>query len=68
MTIVKSFEESGLLIKLITETIKNEVKERPGGFLPILSGKLANSILGNTLTRKVVTKTGEGTIRAGQGF
>ena len=68
MIIVKSFEESGLLIKLIVETIKNEVKEQRGGFLPILSGKLANSILGNTLTRKVVTKTGEGTIRAGQGF
>ena len=53
MIIVKSFEESGLLIKLIIETIKNEVKEQRGGFLPILSGKLANSILGNTLTRKV---------------
>ena len=53
MIIVKSFEESGLLIKLIIETIKNEVKEQRGGFLPILSGELANSILGNTLTRKV---------------
>ena len=33
MKIVKSFEESGLLIKGVSETIKNEAKERKGGFL-----------------------------------
>ena len=31
--IVKSLEESGLLIKGVSETIKNEAKERKGGFL-----------------------------------
>ena len=31
--IVKSLEESGLLIKDVRETIKNEVKEEKGGFL-----------------------------------
>ena len=31
--IVKSLEESGLLIKGISETTKNEVKERKGGFV-----------------------------------
>ena len=30
--IVKSLEESGLLIKGISETIKNEAKEQKGGF------------------------------------
>ena len=33
MKIVKSFKESGLLIKDVTKTIKNEAKERKRGFL-----------------------------------
>ena len=49
MKTVKSLEESGLLLKRISETIKNEGKEQKGGFLPILLGKLAASILGNAL-------------------
>ena len=68
MEIVKSFEESGLLIKGISETIKNEAKEENGEFLPMLLGKLAASILGNALTGKRVIRAGEGTIRAGQEF
>ena len=32
MKIVKSLEESGLLIQGISETIKNEIKEQKGGF------------------------------------
>ena len=31
--IVKSLEDSGLLVKGITETVPNEVKEQKGGFL-----------------------------------
>ena len=38
MKIVKSLEETGLLIIGISETIKNETKEKKGGFLPILLG------------------------------
>ena len=44
MKIVKSLEESGLLIKGISETIKNETKEQKRGFLPKFLGKLAASI------------------------
>ena len=33
MKIVKSLEESGLLIKDVSETIKNEAKKQKGGFL-----------------------------------
>ena len=47
--IIKSFEESDLLIKEISETIKKEAKEQKDGFLPLLLGTLAASILGNTL-------------------
>ena len=34
MKINKSFEESGLLVKGISETIKHETKEQKQGFLP----------------------------------
>ena len=37
MKIVKSLEESGLLIKGISETVENEVKEQKGGFLGTLA-------------------------------
>ena len=60
--------ESGLLIKEISETIKNEAKEQKGGFLPMLLGTLAASMLGSALTRKGVIEAGEGTIRAGENF
>ena len=33
MKIVKSLEESGLLIKGVSQKIKNEAKEQTGGFL-----------------------------------
>ena len=33
MKIVKFLEESGLLIKHVSETIKNEAKKQKGGFL-----------------------------------
>ena len=42
---VKSLEESGLLIKPISETIKNETKEQQGGFLRILLATLSASLL-----------------------
>ena len=32
MKIIKFLEESGLLIKGVSQTIKNEVKEQKGGF------------------------------------
>ena len=32
--IVKSLEDSGLLLKGVSETIQNEAKERKGAFLP----------------------------------
>ena len=68
MKIVKSSEESGLLIRRIIETIKNEAKEQKGGFLPVLSGTLAASILGNPLTEREVIRAGKGTVRACQDF
>ena len=55
--IVRSLEESCLLIKGVSEKIKNETKEQKGGFLSMLLGTLAASMLGSELTgRGVITK------------
>ena len=43
--IVKSLEDSGLLLKGVTETGKNEVKEQKGGFFSMLLGTLGASLL-----------------------
>ena len=68
MKIVKSLAKSGLLIKGVIETIKNEAKEQKGGFLSILLGTLGASLLGNLLTGKGTIREGEGTIRADEKF
>ena len=59
MKIVKSPEESGLLTEWISETIKSEAKEQKGGFLPMLFGIFAASLLGSPLTRKRVIRAGK---------
>ena len=59
MKILKSLEESRLLIKGISETIKNEAKEQRGGFLGMLLGTLYASLLGNLLTGKDTVGAGE---------
>ena len=48
--IVKSVKDSGLLIKGVSETIKNEAKEQRGRFSGMLLGTLGASLLGNLLT------------------
>ena len=55
MKIFESLEESGLLIKGFSETIKNEAKEQKGGFLGILLGTLGATLIGNLLTGRGVT-------------
>ena len=71
--IVKSLEDSGLLLKGVSETVQNEVKEQKGRFLGMLLGTLGASLLGNMLTAKGIirvgsgNKEGRGIIRAGHG-
>ena len=74
--IVKSLEDSSLLLNGVTETIQNEVKEQKGGFLSMLLGTLGASLLGNLLTgrgvnragkSKGINRAGEGIVRAGYG-
>ena len=59
MKIVKSFEESGLLIKGVSETIENEAKELKSGSFGMLLGTLAASLLENMVAGKGVIRAGE---------
>ena len=68
MKIVKALEESGLLIKSVSEKNQNEAKEQKGAFLSMLLGTLGATLLGNLLTDKDTITAGEGTIRSGQDF
>ena len=52
MKIVKSLEESGLLIKGVSDTVENQTKEQKGGLLGIILGILAAILLGNMLADK----------------
>ena len=74
--IVKSLEDSGLLLEGVTETVRNEVKEQKGWFLSMLLDALGASLLGNLLTGqgvnrvgngKGINRAGEGIVRAGYG-
>ena len=56
MKTVEDFEDLNILLKGVTEAIKNETKEQKGGFLSLFLGTLGASLLGNLLT-------GKGTIR-----
>ena len=62
--IVKSFEDSDLLLKGVSETTQNEAKEQKRGFLSMLLGTLGASLLGNILAGKGMNRAGEGFIRA----
>ena len=68
MKIIKSLEEFGLLIKGISKTIKNDVKEHNGAFLGMLLGTFGASLLANLLTCKGTIRADKGTIRSGQDF
>ena len=58
--IIQALEDSDILSKGVTKTIKNETKEQKGGFLSMLLGTLGASLLGNLLTGKVIIRAGTG--------
>ena len=66
--ITKPPEESGLLLKGVSETIEIEAREQKEGFLGILLGTSGASLLGYLLTGKGTIRAGKGSIRAGQDF
>ena len=62
---VQALEDSNILLKGVTKTIKNETKEQKGGFLTMLLGTLGVSLLGDLLTKNL---SGKGIVRAGKDF
>ena len=56
--IIKVIEDSNILLKGVTETIKNETKKQEGGFLGILVDTLGSILLRNLLSRKGIVTAG----------
>ena len=69
--IIKSLEDSGLLLKGVTETVQNEVQEQKGRFLSTLLGTLGESLLGDLLIGNIkgkgINRGGEGVLNAAYG-
>ena len=67
--ILKSLKDSGLILKGVTETVKNKIKEQKGGFLSMLLGTLGADLLENLLTGKGINRPekGRGAIAKSQG-
>ena len=66
MKIVKSLEQSSLLLKVVSETIKNEAKEQKCRFFGML-GTLDVTLLESMLAGKRIIKGDDGVIRASEG-
>ena len=71
--IVQALEDSDILLKGVTKAIKNETKDKKGGFLNMLLGSLGAGLIGHILAGKGIvrassgTKKGKGIVRAGYG-
>ena len=69
--IVKSLEDSRLLLKGVTKTVQNEVKEQKKGFITLGASLLGNLLTGKGIYRagkgKGINRAGEGIVRAGYG-
>ena len=58
LKIVQALEDSNILLKWVTKTIKNKIKEQKGGILSILLGTLEASLLGIILAGKGIVRAG----------
>ena len=56
MKIFQALEDSNILLKGVTKTIKNKKKEQKGGFLSMLLGILGASLPGDLLTKRFIRK------------
>ena len=69
MKIVQALEDSNILLKGVTKTIKDKTKKQKDGFLSMLLVTLGASLLGNLLTGKEIARAGSGKriVKAGYG-
>ena len=69
--IAKSLEDSGLLLKGVTKTVRHEVKKQKGEFLSMLLGTLGNLLTGKRINRagkgRGINRAGEGVLRHAYG-
>ena len=62
--IIKSLEDSNVLIDSITETVKDEIKQQAGGFLPALLPPVVASLVQPVISSVVKGISGRGVTRA----
>ena len=69
MNDIMKIEDSNILLKGVTKTIKDKTKKPKGGFLSMLLVTLGASLLGNLLTGKEIARAGSGKriVKAGYG-
>ena len=73
MKTAQALRDSNILLKGVTETIKNETKEQKGRFLSMLLGTLSASLLESLISGKGIVgagsgnKKGKGIVRAVHG-
>ena len=73
MKITQALEDSNMLLKGATKTLKDETKEKKEEFLSMLLGTLGAPLLGNLLSGKGIVRAGsgknkgKGIFRAGSG-
>ena len=66
--IMKSLEDSAVLIDGITETVKHKIQKQQGRFLPALSVPFAASLVQPVISSLVKRISGRGIRRAGRGY
>ena len=69
MNDIMKIEDSNILLKGVTKTVKDKTKKQKGGFLSMLLVTLGASLLGNLLTGKEIARAGSGKriVKAGYG-
>ena len=60
MKIFQALEDSNIFLKEVTKTIKNETRMERGGYLGMLLGTLASTLLENMLIGRGFLRTGYG--------
>ena len=60
MKIIQSLEDSNILLKEVTKTIKSKANEQKEGLLGMLLGTLGASLLGNILAGKGIVRADTG--------
>ena len=66
--IVKSLEDSGVLIDGVPETLNHEIKKQEGGFLGALLVLSAASLIQTVISSVVKGTEGRAVRRAGRGY